>query len=312
MGISDAEAVPPDGNEPNSDQDGKRGANAAQHAEWARDVVKRSGKHNRTEPTTAVSPCVICQKCTTPDGVDPVGLAIEALDQAAAERELFELLRTQGVQGAVWEMVAIGLAEYATQVLNPWIWTGEIYKKLAERGIHPKADTDERRALAVDRDYRLEIVERTVVDALMTFQSHMRDRKGWDPCQGAMLRTFFLTACLFEFRRVFEKDLRWRRTVHNPRSPGLDGIDEMMRTGGCRASGASTDPMSAVTERLAIEEYLATLSPTDKIIVLKVAQGYTHREIADLFPDLNLTPKRIEHRLRRIRERARLNLRTNE
>ncbi|WP_433523831.1 hypothetical protein ACQPZ2_00765 [Nocardia pseudovaccinii] len=305
------EAVPPDRNDPDSYLVGQRGSYAKDRAEWAREVVKHAGKHGKTPSETTVSPCSLCQVCTASPPPAPVEQALEVLDQAAAERELFELLRSEEVQGPVWDWVATALIEYATQVLHPWICTGEIYRRLAEKRIGLKADADERRVLVVDRDRRIEIIDRTVVDALTKFQGHMRAEKGWDPCRGAMLRTFFLTACLFEFRRVLEEDLRWRRT-NQPVSHGVNGIEELVDTRSCSGSRSGADPMSVVTERMAILEFLATLSPTDRIIVLKVAHGYTQREIADLFPNANLTTKVIEHRLRKIREHARLNLRTHE
>ncbi|MEV5837183.1 hypothetical protein [Nocardia sp. NPDC052112] len=233
------------------------------------------------------------------------------LDQAVAERGLFERLRAENVQGLAWDMVATTLIEYGTQVLDAWIGTGEIYRRLAEKRIGLEAGAAERRALFVDRDHRIEIIDRTVVDALTKFQSDIRAGKGWDPCRGAMVRTFFLGACLYQFRRVFEEDLRWRRT-NQPVSYGVNGFEALMDARGCSGSQSGTDPMSVVTKRMAILEFFATLSPTDKIIVWKVAHGYTQREIADLFPDANLTTRVIEHRLRKIREHARLNLRTHE
>ncbi|MGW4768825.1 hypothetical protein ACWEO2_12400 [Nocardia sp. NPDC004278] len=311
MGTSDVEAVPPDRNDPDSYLVGKQGS-YANRAEWAREVVKHAGNHRKTSSEQNASPCSICQVCTaTPPPAPVEQQALEVLDQAVAERGLFELLRAKEVHGLVWDIVATTLIEYATQVLDPWICTGEIYRRLAEKRIGLKAGADERRALVVDRDRRIEIIDRTVVDALTKFQGDMRAGKGWDPCRGAMVRTFFLGACLYEFRRVFEEDLRWRRT-NQPVSHGVDGIEGLMDARGCVGSQSGTDPMSVVTKRMAILEFLATLSPTDRIIVWKVAHGYTQREIADLFPNTNLTTKVVEHRLRKIREHARLNLRTHE
>ncbi|MGV9337009.1 hypothetical protein [Nocardia sp. NPDC003726] len=229
--------------------------------------------------------------------------------QAAAEEKLFELLRAQGVQGPVWKTVIIALSEYATQVLDPWIWSGEIYSKLDEKMIGLKIGTTERAALTVNREYRQEIIAHTVVGALTKFREAMRAGKGWDPCRGAQLRTYFVTACLYEFPRVLEGDLRWRRT-NQPVPVEYDDINELLETGGRGMFRPHVDPIAAATDRLMITNYLATLTAPDQIIVRAVAEGYTHAEIAHLFPSLALTPKAIERRLYRVRQEARLALRS--
>ncbi|WP_431956937.1 RNA polymerase sigma factor [Nocardia lijiangensis] len=222
---------------------------------------------------------------------------------------MFELLHAHGVQGPVWETVIVAMSEYATRVLDPWIRTGEIYNKLVDKVIGVKASAVEREALTVDRDYRQDIIARTVVGALTKFQAAMRAGRGWNPCQGAKLRTYFITACLYEFPRIFEEDLRWRRT-NQPVPVEYDDINELLEAHGPRMFRSAADPVAAVTDRLMIEDYLATLTGPDRIIVLAVAEGYTHAEIAHLFPSLALTPKAVERRLHRVRKDARLALRS--
>ncbi|WP_174185548.1 RNA polymerase sigma factor [Nocardia barduliensis] len=229
--------------------------------------------------------------------------------QAAAERKLFALLRAQGVQGPVWETVIVALSEYATQVLDPWIWSGEIYSKLEEKTIGLKVGTTERAVLTVNREYRQEIIAHTVVGALTKFRESMRAGRGWDPCHGAQLRTYFVTACLFEFPRVLEGDLRWRRT-NQPVPAEYNDINELLETGRPGMFRPPADPIAAATDRLMITDYLATLTAPDQIIVRAVADGYTHAEIANLFPSLELTPKAVERRLHRVRRDARLVLRS--
>ncbi|WP_157128739.1 hypothetical protein [Nocardia amamiensis] len=203
----------------------------------------------------------------------------------------------------------IAMSEYATQVLDPWIWTGEIYRKLSDKAIGLKANAAEREALTADRDYRQEIIARTVVGALTKFQEAMRAGKGWDPCRGAKLRTYFITACLYAFPQVFEEELRWRR-ANQPVPVEYDNIAELLDARSPSSAGGAADPSTAVIDRLMIEDYLATLAESDKLIVLAVAQGYTHAEIAHLLSSQTATPKAIERRLDRIRKNARLALRS--
>lgn len=304
MGTPGPEAVPPKENDLNSYYE-ERGRRPPPNNHTDENHHAAEDTERQQEP----SPCSICEVCSSLEAPGPVEQAVEELDQAAAERELFELLRRQGVKGPVWETVVVALSEYATQVLDPWIWTGEVYSKLTEKKIRLGARAAEREALTANRDYRQEIIDRTVVGALTKFRDHMRAGKGWDPCQGAKLRTYFITACLYEFPQAFGEDLRWRRT-HQPLSSDYDDIADLLDTRDASRTLSVRDPLETVTDRLMIQAYLATLTRPDKIIVLAVAQGYTHGEIAHLFPDLALTPKAVERRLQRIRKHARLNLRS--
>ncbi|UGT59116.1 hypothetical protein [Nocardia asteroides] len=253
-----------------------------------------------------VSPCVTCGKCSE---AGPVDVAEAEPDQATAERELFEVLRAEQARGPAWEHVVVALSEYAVQVLDPWIWTGEIYRQLAEKQIRLKAGVSEREALAAERDYRHEVIERTVAAALRKFRDQVQAGQGWDPCQGAQLRTYFIRTCLLQFPAAFGEGLRWRR-IHQPIPPEYDTIAELLDAR--RSSVATEDPSVMVTSRILLEKYLAMLTETDKMILLAVANGYTQREVAHLFPNQAFTPKAIERRLYRIREHARLHLRSQE
>ncbi len=253
------------------------------------------------------SPCTKCPKCTAFSARGPVEQDAKDLE-AATERDLFRLLHAQNVEGPVWASVVTTLAEYATQVLNPWIWTNEIYKQLHRKNLTLNASPAERRALTVDRGFRIEIVNRTVVAALEKFQERMRESRGWDPCRGLQLKVYFINTCLFVFPTVFESDLRWRR-AHQLASE-YDEITALADAQAMSRYQTGSDPIAVATERLAIEAYLATLSDIDRVIVLKVAEGYKQQEIVELFLDPSVTVKAVEHRLRRIRENAPRELRT--
>ncbi|MGW0180146.1 hypothetical protein [Nocardia sp. NPDC003345] len=252
------------------------------------------------------SPCAEGAIDTAAPPPGPVAQAVELLNEAAAEQELYELLRAHEVRGEVWETVVATITAYAGQVLDPWIWTGEIYRRLAKKRIRLQAGPAERASLTADREYRQEVIGRTIIGALTKFQAKMREGKGWNPCRGAKLTTYFLTACLYEFPQAFGEDLRWRRTNQLIGSE-YDDVVKLLDTRQSSTIRAG-DPLDAVTDRLMIQAFLATLTDIDKIIVLAASHGYTHREIAHLFPEL--TVRAVEGRIGQIRKSAHRNLRS--
>jgi hypothetical protein len=296
LGTSDLDAVPPDRDpsDPGNLSDGLR--SCASDPLPTRSGGKRADAE--AEPAAdAPSPCSSCAVCSAS------GPARDGLDRAGAERDLFELLIKHRVEGEVWQTVVTELSKYASRVLDQWILSRQIYAKLAAKGITLRAEPDQQELLALDWDRRQDIVNNTVVGALLNFQQKMRAGRGWDPCQGLKIRTYFINTCLYEFVRVFEADRRWR-SVNRFLPLECNDIAEIEELGFRSPWGArmGADPAEMVIEQMSIKEYLENLTPEDKTILWESANGRTHAEIADLFP--SMTSKAIERRLSRIRKQA--------
>ncbi|WP_067834348.1 sigma-70 family RNA polymerase sigma factor [Nocardia lijiangensis] len=237
-----------------------------------------------------------------PDGsvADLVGEAVDALERAQADRALYELAAEHGGTGPVWEHLVEALAEYAWQVLDPWIHRRGIYPVLSRMFVGLEVGTLARERLANDQVHREEVIAHTISRALYKLGKALRTDTGWDPGKGLTLRSYFLNGCLHEFVYVYQKEQRWSGTHTAPIEDS--DADELIESGrgALWASGLGRDPADIVTNRIVLLEHLATLRADDRTLLWAHAVGYSHAEIAHLFSDV--TPKAIERRLYRLRK----------
>lgn len=241
---------------------------------------------------------------------DPVAEAVEVLDRAQADRELFELLLVHGVDGVVWERLVAALVAYAAQVLDVWISRGEIYTQVVWRFPGRQFWLPAQQRLARDPHYREDFVDHTIVRALEKLQIGLRTGTGWNPAKGRTLRSYFIDGCLHEFVYVFDKEQRWWRTHQTEQT--VDHTEDTETTSSphilARESMPGSDPADVVCNRIVLADHLASLSDYNRTVLWAHVNGYTHAEIAHLFPDT--TPKAIERRLHRLRQHARNSVRT--
>ncbi|WP_157186698.1 sigma-70 family RNA polymerase sigma factor [Nocardia jiangxiensis] len=235
---------------------------------------------------------------------DPVAQALDALDRAAADRELFELAAEHDAGGPAWEELVAALSAYAWNVLDPWICCGEIYTRVSGKlaGLDLRAMAHQR--LSTDAFCREEVIAHTITRAVEKLRNAIRTGSGWDPRKGLALRSYFITGCLNEFVYVVRRENQWW-TSHRREPTGPDEPTEA--AGLLSGSRLNIDPAEIVTTRLVVFQYLAGLSAEDRKVLWAHAIGYSHAEIAHLFR--NLTPKAIERRLHKIRKHARLSVR---
>lgn len=233
--------------------------------------------------------------------------ALEALNRAQGDCDLFDFLVAHGARGPVWEDVVEKVSAYAWQVLEPWICSGAIYERLAGKYLGIREWPAGRRRLAGDRAYREEVIAHVVARALEKLQQGLVTGTGWDPRKGLALSSYFVQGCLHEFVYVFDREHRWWTTHHS--SSGI--YDEAIEPVGPGStvlwgSGLGADPAEIVTDRIMLLDHLAALSETDRIVLWAHAIGYAHAEIAHL---LSVTAKAIERRLHRIRNTTHLYVR---
>ncbi|WP_157163429.1 sigma factor-like helix-turn-helix DNA-binding protein [Nocardia aobensis] len=242
--------------------------------------------------------------CPDPTVSGPVAEALDALDRAQADRELFELVAEHGASGPVWEELVTALSAYAWNVLDPWICSSDIYARVARKFVGLDLWSMAQQRLSTDTFCREEVIAQTIARTVEKLRNAIRAGKGWDPRKGLALRSYFINGCLNEFVYVVRKENQWW-TTHpgEPTSSGESAAAERLLWG----SRLNVDPAEIVTNRVVLFQHLAGLSAEDRNVLWAYMIGYSYAEIAHLFR--NTTPKTIERRLHKIRKHARLSVR---
>jgi DNA-directed RNA polymerase specialized sigma24 family protein len=208
----------------------------------------------------------------------------------AADSRLVEYLRDRGFQGPAQDRLEAALAAYGYPVMMAWTRTGEIFKKVAEKG----------RPLAIlgsgpgwSYDDRAELSAETVAHALVFFRTQILQAGRWDPGRGATIKTYFIGTCLHQFPNVYVRWDRERRRWHDNVLMMLDDPDD---PAGVRTVPGFDDPADTVLGALQREQILAELAARDPVLrraVLLRHNGFSDVEAAKL---LGLTPRALEGR----------------
>ena len=120
-------------------------------------------------------------------------------------------LSVEGFEGEAWDKVAAALIDYGFQVMRAWVVTGEVFKKMTEKG---RVYRDPPRS-GIPRDDALMLAEDTVADAIVNFRDRVLKRGIWDPSRGANLTTFFIGNCLlYQFPNLYR---RWHQDYFRSR-----------------------------------------------------------------------------------------------
>ncbi|WP_406490309.1 hypothetical protein OHB06_52255 [Streptomyces sp. NBC_01604] len=225
-------------------------------------------------------------------------------DESAAERaarrardaEVVEILRGQDFVGPLFEKFAGRLMEYAWPVLLDWTGTGEIFRQARRVGCPVPA------RLIIpqwSQDDRYEVVADSVLDGLDAFRDNALAGGRWNPAKGAALTTYYVGACVFAFRKVYEA---WSKQYAAARAAqtytGLDG-DPVVALPDQRAA----DPCHTAVVHDTIDRVLPLLTaPELRVAVAWRGAGCTQEEAAEL---AGLSVKALEGRLTRVRTKAR-------
>lgn len=178
----------------------------------------------------------------------------------AADSRLMEYLRDHRFQGPPQDRLEAALAAYGYPVMMAWTRTGEIFKKVAEKG----------RPLAIPsggpgwcNDDRAELSAETVAHALVFFRTQILQARRWDPGGGATIKTYFIGACLHQFPNVYMRWDRERRRWHDNVLMRLDDPDDPV---GLRAAPSHDDPADTVLGGLQRDRILAELAAKDPVL----------------------------------------------
>jgi DNA-directed RNA polymerase specialized sigma24 family protein len=202
-----------------------------------------------------------------------------------SDKELVLRLMLRGYEGPEWERFASALAEYALQVLQAWIASGEIFVQCARKGFGALSSTHR----VITRREIEDLATDTVVIAIDAFRRKVLIPARWDPTKGASLKTFFVGQCVFQFPNLYRSwSLRAARVL--PLADPVQTSEVMAR-----------DPRP---DTLAILTQAARSIAPGSVKFIEVARrlDYTNGEIAEM---LSTTEKAIEMKLARRRARLR-------
>lgn len=214
----------------------------------------------------------------------------ERIARRAADQELIAELRRTGFQGGEYDMFADDLARYALSVLGGWLRTGHIFA-LARRTAPYERELLE---FSDSKDARTELAVMTIATAMPAFRERALVEGGWDPDKGANLTTYFMGAVVFAFpnqlraRRRMEDRWDWQNRRHTGELVNLD-------------RGAVTDTADLAVGNTYVTDHLGRLDPRTRHLVAGALDGYTQKEMTEMFGEESV--RAIEGVLRRWRTR---------
>lgn len=223
------------------------------------------------------------------DGSRPPALT-QNLARRAADCRLVAHLAQHEFAGPAQDKLDAALAAYGYPVMMAWTRTGEIFKKVAEKG----------RPLAIpgggpgwSHDDRAELSAETVAHALVFFRTQILQAGRWDPGGGATIKTYFTGACVHQFPNVYR---RWDRERRRWQDNVLMRLDDPDDPAGLRQIPGHDDPADTAVASLQRDQILADLAARDPLLrraILLRHDGYSGIEAAKL---LGLTPRALEGR----------------
>jgi hypothetical protein len=224
---------------------------------------------------------------------DPAERArVENARRRLADHMLLTELIAAGFAGPVFEVAETEFAAYGIAVMMAWMRTGQIAAKCLDKN-RPLRDFPPPRWT---RDDRLEVAVETTARGLRYFIDEVLKPGKWDHRRGATLKTFFVGACLLQFRNVFEvwsrEQRRWAQ-VHDGEQTLEDAV------GGGDPQWADPTGHAAVRTRTVLEFLASIPDPrTRQAAWMVLGCEATHAEAGEA---VGLSAGGIEGRLYRLR-----------
>jgi DNA-directed RNA polymerase specialized sigma24 family protein len=199
--------------------------------------------------------------------------------QLQVDTELFAALREVNFTGPGWDHFATETARYAVDVLKSWLRKRTFAAELGTKHIPFRPTAGETDRLAIDRGYRRSIIDSAVGEALEKFREKARAGIGWSPQGGALIRTWFTTACVYEV--INQLNARRSDAHRQHRAVGV-AYGQFLEAARDPGTGGGGDPAQHVADQDVLREHLGSLSPRDRNIVWGRASNQTYKEIAEL------------------------------
>lgn len=208
----------------------------------------------------------------------------------AEHAALVKRLRAEGRDGPTASLLRRQLWTYGFHELRRHLQTGTINQ--VNTGVpHPLLLDDDAELLRESADERDGLVVDTLARTVDPFVARLLDG-AWRSNRGASLDTYYLGALGRAFWDVYDSWKRSRRRAHR----------EMIAADAHRRTSAPNDhPSERIASIEALQVVVAEANPEQRVILARIVQGYSHREIAD---EIGTTPEGIGSRLYRLRQRA--------
>lgn len=207
----------------------------------------------------------------------------------AEDAALFAALVAEGFAGPAWERFAVTLFDYGAGVLDAWMGSGELFEQFKSKGVRFTPSPQEIDRILYNAEFRDELVNTAVGEALLTFRRRALDGTGWRAEGGAALTTYFVVACLHATTNELNKQRRANERARKSDEAALRR--EINRSSHDRHV---PDPSQQAIDNLILQHYLAQLSARDRNIVWGKACGCSNREIAEIYGELS--PRAVEQR----------------
>lgn len=227
----------------------------------------------------------------------------EATDDVrlAGDRELYQILRSEGFSGRNFEEFVGVLIQYGVAVVRGWAFKGELVGKCRSRNVRGLPASDPLSNSSVGEARRLELVYDIVADGIINFTDTALKGGRWTPGGGASMKTFFIGACLFAAaphlaRLSSELEIQKRRVTLEQDASGAylgDGTEIDL-------ADSSGDIAEKVVARMIAQDLYDDLSSTDRKLLDMKARGAPRKEIARA---IGSTPKGVDSRVARIRRK---------
>lgn len=193
----------------------------------------------------------------------------ERLDRLLGDADLLYRLQLSGYAPSEWRRPSEEFARYGFDVIAGWLFTGRIWNEVYKKtGRHPRRPEE-----PFDKDTVDTLASDTVVAALRAFLEKVLKANQWDPQRGALLKTYFVGQCCFQFSNVLRNHYRQvRRNREDPHADPTRTLREV-RPG----------PDSTLLENERLVELLGTVSSDRARDAFALqAAGYSEEEIAEL------------------------------
>jgi hypothetical protein len=208
-------------------------------------------------------------------------------DRQRAEAQLRDLLVADQLTGPRWARFQEEVVAYGLGVLRRWAATGELFDRAAARR---RAVPRPTRPLSYDEQQGL-------VDLVVAFGfNFFRDRGlrdgGWRAERGAALRTYFINACLLQFKAAF--------TVWRMDTPAVETQCEHLDEIAPWIPASCEQPSDQAVLHSLTWDLVRTADVTTQKILVYFASGMTYAEAAAAVGE-GMTAAAAKERVRRFR-----------
>ena len=210
------------------------------------------------------------------------------------DREQYADLSAAEFRGAVMDNFASDLWQYGLRVINSWLRDGSIPRRAQRHGVKIRPSWVELEMWERSAAAREELAVTTVREAAVWFTKTALPNGMWDPGKGASLRTYFIGACLIQFRTTYRSWSGERRQRVLEYSDGLAVHADRPAPG--------TDPALVMEQRETIAAILAKATPEARAIcALIYATDATYTSIGE---KLGMSARAVEGQMHRLRRQA--------